>query len=274
MNKLTEQELSAALHRIVAEPADLPRRVTQVRQRASRMRRRRVATGSSVLTVALATVAVVTLVSRGPNDPPGPVTQPDLQATSTTVGRCTFTSCVRLPPTIPAALRRPLRLPRLAAGEPCPVSGSRQFAAGGGFSSAFQAFGPGPFYLTGSSEVSFDYPPPSNSTEAGTGWGGAKVIWAVDSTYNGPLLIRGAQIDGRNGLRFDHYLGSVGYSGTGTGDGKAYPELAYPAATGTAALRTYPSVIRLQAPGCYAIQVDGTGFSEQVIFAARLDNKR
>ncbi len=273
MSKLTEQELSAALQRVVAEPDEVPRRLTQVHQRARRLRGRRLAAGSSVLAVTFVMAMTATQLIRGPNDSAGPTDQPNLPTASTAPHGCPTTNACR-PGTIPASLRRPLTLPRLLAGQPCPVSGSRRFGAGGGFSSAFRALGPGPFYLTGGGTISFDYPPTKDSGYAGTGWGGAKVIWAVDPAYSGPLLIRGGQIDGNHGLRFDHYIDSIGYSGSGPGDGKAYRDLAYPGASGRPILRTYPSAIRLRAAGCYAMQVDGIGFSELIVFRARLNPAR
>ena len=45
---------------------------------------------------------------------------------------------------------------------------------------------------------------------AGTGWPGMKVIWRLSPAYAGPVLLRGARIDGPGELRFDHYLGAVG----------------------------------------------------------------
>lgn len=68
-------------------------------------------------------------------------------------------------------------------------------------------------------------------------------------------------------LRFDHYLGAVGYPSTGTAGPAGYPEHSTDSQSGPG-YRTYPSGLRLQAPGCYAIQVDGTTFSTHIIFRA------
>jgi hypothetical protein len=92
------------------------------------------------------------------------------------------------------------------------------------------------------------------------------VIWSIDAGYTGPLLLRGARIDGEGGLRFDHYLNALGTQGGGT----AYPELAYPALEGVSVVRTHPSALRMRVPGCYAVQVDGTTFSEIIVFRAEL----
>lgn len=270
MSVLSEHELSAALHRAVPEPIDTPGRAGQVRRRARRLRWRRLAMTSTVL-LALG-LALPTLRASWPSGSPGAATNVGARTTfapgSPQSRNCPRRGCPA--DTIPAELRRPLTLPVLPAGARCPLSAARRFAPGGGFSKSFTAVGEGPVYLTGGPLVSFDYPPARDSAYAGSGWGGQKVIWAVDATYTGPLLLRGGQIDGGNQLRFDHYLGAVGYVG-GAGDGKPYPELAYPQAP--PGLRTYPSAVRMQAPGCYAIQVDGTTFSSTIVFKAQLTGK-
>jgi hypothetical protein len=164
-----------------------------------------------------------------------------------------------------APLRRPLHLPKLTAGEACPVSTTRELPQGGGFTGPITATGPGPVYMANPSTISFDYPPTGDSSYQGSNWGGQKVIWAIDSSYLGPLLLRGARLDGPQELRFDHYLDAYG---AGDGNG-AFPELAYPAQE-VKSLRTPPSAVRMQAAGCYAIQVDGTSFSEIIVFRAEL----
>ena len=164
---------------------------------------------------------------------------------------------------VTANLRRPLHLPQLAAGSACPVSASRQLPGAGGFSGPFTATGPGPVYMAGGTTISFDYPPKSDSSYYGTGWGGQKVIWAIDKDYSGPLLFRGARLDGPQALRFDHYLGTYG----GDGGNEAFAEMAYPPLDGITVMRTAPSGVRMQAGCC---QVDGTNFSEIIVFRAEL----
>jgi hypothetical protein len=166
-------------------------------------------------------------------------------------------------------LRRPLRLPAVAPGGACPVSAVHTLPAGGGFNTAYPAIGDGPMRLTGSGIVEFEHPPAPGSGYENTGWGGQKVIWSLDAAYTGPVLLRGARIDGEGGLRFDHYLGALGRQDGAT----AYPELAYPALEGGPVLRTFPSALRMQVPGCYAVQVDGATFSEVIVFRAVLGHQ-
>jgi hypothetical protein len=152
-----------------------------------------------------------------------------------------------------AALHRPLHLPALAAGAPCPVSpiGRIDFAKYG----VAKGIGPGPAYPVGfaqpGSVLQFIYPPAGEF--AGSDWGGQKVLWFVAPSYRGPVLIRGGRLDARGTLRFE--------------SGKVPPvELRIPATN--RALRYRPSYTRLRAPGCYAYQIDGTTFSRVIVFAA------
>jgi hypothetical protein len=115
---------------------------------------------------------------------------------------------------------------------PCPTSPARR---------VFPAFGPaqgsGPAYEA----ATYDQAPSpavllyvdaahfGGGGSANQGWGGQKVLWFVDPRYQGYVLVRGHQIDGPHGMRFQ---------------------------------------TRLQAPGCYAYRVDGTTFSDEIIFQA------
>ena len=270
MRSLTEEELSYVLHRLVPANCPGPDRAALVRHRAGQIQRRRLAIGFTLL-VALAVTVPTLLAPSGNNSPtvadggPSKIVGP-----STTSGRnCATAVCD--PKTILANLRRPLQLPASKAGQTCPVSALRRFTGGGGFSGPFSAVGPGPGYFTGDGTVTFAPGPPNDSGYAASGWAAEKVVWVIDAKYGGPLLIRGAQIDGHHRLQFDRYIGAVGYS-SGAGSGP-YPELAYlqqddSAQTG-AGIHTYPSVIRGKAPGCYALQIDGVNFSEILVFKAK-----
>jgi hypothetical protein len=159
-----------------------------------------------------------------------------------------------------ARLRRPLHVPRIAAGARCPVSRLHTVSPAFG-----RALGPGPVYPIGfdtSSTVSFEYPPPPGSQFAGSGWGGQKILWVARPTYRGPILIRGRQLDGPNEVRFD------------LGGGPPLLELAFRAGVskatsrGAEGWRQFPSHTRLRAAGCYGYQVDGTTFSRVIVFRA------
>jgi hypothetical protein len=164
-------------------------------------------------------------------------------------------------------LRRPLHLPQLATGAPCPVSsvGRTDFARYG----VAKGIGPGPVYPVGfaqpGSVLTFVYPPDPNSEFAGSSWSGQKVLWFVVPSYRGPVLIRGRRLDAADVVRFER--------------GKLPPaELRIPAGTSLVGnpgvtdrgQRYRPSYTRLRAPGCYAYQIDGTTFSRVIVFQAAL----
>ena len=149
------------------------------------------------------------------------------------------------------ALRRPLQIPALAPGAPCPASPAATVAAAFG-----PALGPGPVYPIYGADDLFTggqapFPAP---------WLGRKVLWIAAPAYTGPVLVRGRQLDGKDEVRF----------GTGPAPGV---ELQLDTATNNGSAppwRDWPSYTRVRAPGCYAYQVDGSGFSTVIVFPARV----
>lgn len=255
MSNVTEDEIGAALRHAVPEPVEPGDRVAQVRSRARRLRRRRRTGGAALVALLAVAIGTPVLLSSAPDRSPKIASNPTSKPSRDPV----------------AALRRPLALPVVAPGATCPVSSSRTFKAGGGFSGAFRGVGSGPMYFAGESTLPLTLPPPADSSYVGSAWGGQKVIWVVQG-YTGPLLLRGGQVDGGHGLRFDNYIGAMGYTG-GAGDGKPYSELVYlqgGTPESSTSVLTYPSAVRLQAPGCYAVQVDGKNFTELIVFRAVL----
>jgi hypothetical protein len=159
-------------------------------------------------------------------------------------------------PELTSLLLRPLHLPSLHAGTSCPTSPARKI---------FSAFGPaqgnGPAYEAATYDLA---PSPAvllyadaahfgGGGSANQGWGGQKVLWFVDPHYQGSVLVRGHQIDGPHAMRFQTSLDTQLVLNTADG-GTPWPNL--------------PSYTRLQAPGCYAYQVDGNTFSYLIIFKA------
>jgi hypothetical protein len=153
-------------------------------------------------------------------------------------------------------VRRSLRIPSLAAGSACPATPAEGTLGDRGVLDvvAAPAFGPGPAYPTLSSDggrAVLGYFP----SWGYEGWDGTKLLWTVPR-YLGPYIVRGRQLDGPNELRFDQ-----GPNWTN----KLHPEIRlvgpYP--------RLNPAATFLRAPGCYAYQVDGRGFSYTIVFEAR-----
>lgn len=152
--------------------------------------------------------------------------------------------------------QRALQLPQLKPGTACPRSSGRLIAPAYGV-----AIGAGPAYGAGFGPdgiLYFSQPAPAGSEFYGSVWSGAKVLWIIAPTQPGPVLIRGGRLDGPEGLRFNGGLDPAA-------------ELWIAAASGSPAdWRGEPSYTRLKVPGCYAFQVDGEGFSETIVFEARV----
>lgn len=153
-------------------------------------------------------------------------------------------------------LHRPLHIPRIAPGSPCPASGpdtSVDFLSYG----VGQGFGPGPAYpiffgRPTRAAIEFEYPPPPDSLSSGSKWGAQKVLWFLLPGNGDRVLVRGRQLDGPYGVRFGQGLLPV-------------PEMriAHPL--------DHPSTTRLRTGGCYGYQIDGPSYSRVVVFEAKLN---
>jgi hypothetical protein len=154
------------------------------------------------------------------------------------------------------SLHRPLHIPRIAPGMPCPTSKAdprgdlSRFGAFVG-----RAWGKGPAYPVLNFErdrpvVLFKYPTDPHTAFAGSEWSGQKVMWIVDPRYGRPVLVRGRQLDGPNEVRFR---------------GGRVP----PRELRLSGSPSDPSYTRLRAPGCYGYQIDGARFSRVIVFEAR-----
>ncbi len=153
---------------------------------------------------------------------------------------------------------RPLRLPGLPPGAACPV------ASGGPVSPDFgPALGDGPVYPVGGGVLLFGY----EGVFAGSEWGGQKVLWVSSPAYQGPALVRGAQLDGPNELRFEGDSAPERELRLWP-DGNAEDPWPSPSPGWAYGWRGRPSYTRVRAAGCYAYQVDGLGLSEVIVFRA------
>jgi hypothetical protein len=104
----------------------------------------------------------------------------------------------------------------------------------------------------------FEYPPtPKNTLFGGSDWGGQKVLWVVDPSYHGSVLIRGRRLDGTEPVRFD-----------GGREPARQLRLLPPPGNTTGGWANYPSYTRLRAAGCYGYQIDGSSFSKVIVFRA------
>lgn len=158
------------------------------------------------------------------------------------------------------SLRRPLRVPTLSPGSPCPATVAQGTIGQRGSVdlSEAPAFGPGPAFPTvlssesGSAVLSLVWTPTDGDPYEG--WWGTKVLWTIPR-YSGAVLIRGGQLDGTNALGFD-----IGPQWTW----RVLPELRF-----VGPIDLHPAATFVRAPGCYAYQVDTLRSSYLIVFEAR-----
>ncbi len=106
---------------------------------------------------------------------------------------------------------------------------------------------------------------PSSTTAAipfapvGNGWQLSKLPWFSRPGYKGPVVIRGADVDGASPLRFDSQSKQVPSLELTSADAVFHPGAGW---------RGWATGILVQSRGCYALQVDGTGFSDVIVFLA------
>jgi hypothetical protein len=129
--------------------------------------------------------------------------------------------------------------------------------------------GNGPVYvMTGSAVITspaimyYDDTQQFVSEKSMQGWSDAGVTWEVDPHYHGFVLVRGRQLDGPLALRFNQSEVSP----------LAAQYVIDATATSASIWQSFFAYTRLQAPGCYAYQVDGDTFSYSIIFQAVVKN--
>lgn len=156
---------------------------------------------------------------------------------------------------------RPLRLPALAPGMACPAAQGQVVQPGLG-----PAIGDGPAYIVGmgTDGVLHATGPAAHGSGSAT-WGGQFTMFVIAPSYRGPVLARGHQLDGSGALLFNGGLDQLnGFDQTTPVllsqlrlDGSPAFGVPWP---------NFPALVRMQAPGCYGIQLDGDTFSEVVVF--------
>jgi hypothetical protein len=122
------------------------------------------------------------------------------------------------------------------------------------------ALGSGPVYLFNGETVRSN---PEHSN---------KVVWAADPSYSGPIRIRGGRIDASGELLLDSFDNKWQGASAKTVDGsKLTSELDLLVSHSTfpnvpSGWRMWPSGMYVANVGCYALQVDGLGFTELITF--------
>jgi hypothetical protein len=90
---------------------------------------------------------------------------------------------------------------------------------------------------------------------------GLKTDWVVAASYGGPVLIRGARIDG---------YGLIGF-GEQPVIGHLVIPPGYTVNSGVNGGRSAPGGTFVGMPGCYAWQIDGVTFSDVIVFSISRD---
>jgi hypothetical protein len=158
-------------------------------------------------------------------------------------------------------LHRPLHLPRLAAGEACPVSPIDQrvdweriniFGGPG--------LGLGPVYPGLGDDRHLTTRGP-----AADGWFSDKVFWYVKPSYRGRALIRGRRLDGPGSV---HFVRSRHTDGLPRELHITRHEIGSWTGQPPPGSRGVPSGLSIRASGCYGVKIDGTRFSRTIVFTA------
>jgi DNA-binding CsgD family transcriptional regulator len=203
-----------------------------------------------------AAIAVTTAVLTGRSGDEGPAVA---RATAFTP----FPTSTATPPPTPFGgpavaelAARPLLMPTLTTADVCPLLAPRTVNPTFG-----PATGSGPAYLVGlttaSARPNFYHgnarPPPPYEE-----WGTAKTLVVIEPPEQGPVVLRGRRLDAAGTVAFE------------AGDAAVSQELILAAPHVGNAAGWFEDVFEtlVKDPGCYAIQIDGAGFSEVIVFQA------
>lgn len=170
-------------------------------------------------------------------------------------------SCAGLSPgsggSVPEEMRRRLRLPPIKPSEQCPAVDGRSYDGpdfGGTrlgedpVAAIVAPSAPGARPLSRRGVLRFQ-------RYRRTNWYGVKTLWFSEADYQGPVLMRARQLDGRHRLAF--------------GETPAAFQRQIPGSGANVGSRTWPGAMYVKAPGCYGVQVDGRTFSSVIVFIAR-----
>jgi hypothetical protein len=165
---------------------------------------------------------------------------------------------------VPSALGRPLKFPKVAQEGVCRANPGHEYENSqfGGY-----ALGNAPLQPL----IAINAPQDAAAVKRGVlrfrpspserGWHQIKTLWFAWPRYQGPALIRARQLDGTNPVRF------------GESPSLTDPYLsAGPTENGEDGFREWPGATWIRAPGCYAWQVDGLDFSYVIVFKAQFEN--
>jgi len=156
----------------------------------------------------------------------------------------------------PGLLRiRPLHIPILRPGERCPTTpGARSSDP---YLSRVDTLGNGPVRPDIGDRVDLAHGRIVLGTTDRPGWFAIETVWFSSSSYDGPWIVRAARLSGSGRIELGEPLGPR----------RGAPRVStsrLQVASGPNA----PGTSWISAPGCYAWQVDGDGFSQVIAFEA------
>ncbi len=234
--------------------------------------RRRIALTVSVTFLALSAAGggafAAVQAANSPHPPRPAATGP----TSIPTTAASPTRIATTPNPVWAQLARPLHLPTISPGAPCPVTQpvglppNRVYSK----SSWIDWTGPGPVYVGNLAFRGKPYPARYESTPI-RGWYPGKLLWVSTPAYRGPILVRGRQLGGPNGIRFggleNRPAGIPEFAEGRLVPSKNNQEYLNPGLR-PSGWHSWAATVFFRAPGCYAIQMDGLAFSEVVVCRA------
>lgn len=152
----------------------------------------------------------------------------------------------------PSSPKPPLRLPAVAAGQPCPAS---QPTASGNNQVSLLGDGPVQLALAGSAGTAFFEATP------GGAWKAIDVLWTAAPGFTGQVLVRGARLDGPGELWFGDPVDPLKELRIAAESGQT------PGIDGRSLVAT--TTIRVKVAGCYGLQIDSGELSSIVVFEAK-----
>lgn len=153
-----------------------------------------------------------------------------------------------------ALTARPLRLPAVASLAACPAAPGRQIIP-----DASSSDGTTLLHVALESENGLaTYAPPEQWGD-GLGWGGIPLaLWIFQSNFAGPVVVRGERLDAPGIVEFNLPEEPL----------RTVAEFDVQTRPGTSLQLEDGYYIRFNAPGCYGLQVDWSGGTEEIIFQA------
>jgi len=156
---------------------------------------------------------------------------------------------------------RPLILPTLGPGVACPAAQGRTV-----YPSFGPAIGDGPAYIVGmGTDGVLHATAPTPHGKGSATWGSQFAFFIIAPSYHGAVLARGHQLDGPNPLLFNGGLDQMNGFDQTTPTLLTQLRMESGPAYGSP-WSNFASYLRMQAPGCYGIQMDGDTFSEIIVF--------